>query len=181
MFRNQKKRDFDTKKWRFILNQRFWILKFFELLLLTIWCLVRWFWISQSRWRTFKRLFWNKIFFFQTLIVFKWQGLKEVSLFCGTPWYNIVSSLSYKKDSRMSEDYFTMKLFLHLKIGTLDQAKTFVPRQDLQILNRIFNAEWESMLWGRVLGETVRQEEEKKNERYWCWRWSLRKEKVHLQ
>ena len=51
------------------------------------------------------------------------------------------SSLSYKKDSRMSEDYFTMKLFLHLKIGTLDQAKTFVPRQDLQILNRIFNAE----------------------------------------
>ena len=77
----------------------------------------------------------------------------------------------------MSEDYFTMKLFLHLKIGTLDQAKTFVPRQDLQILNRIFNAEWESMLWGRVLGETVRQEEEKKNERYWCWRWSLRKEK----
>ena len=81
----------------------------------------------------------------------------------------------------MSEDYFTMKLFLHLKIGTLDQAKTFVPRQDLQILNRIFNAQWESMLWGRVLGETVRQEEEKKNERYWCWRWSLRKEKIHLQ
>ena len=81
----------------------------------------------------------------------------------------------------MSEDYFTMKLFLYLKIGTLDQAKTYVPRKDLQILNRIFNAEWESMLWGRVLGETVRQEEEKKNERYWCWRWSLRKEKVHPQ
>ena len=51
------------------------------------------------------------------------------------------NSLSYNKDSRMSEDFFTMKLFLHLKIGTLDQAKTFVPRQDLQILNRIFNAE----------------------------------------
>ena len=34
-----------------------------------------------------------------------------------------------------------MIFFLLLKIGTMDQAKTFVPRQDLQILNRIFNAE----------------------------------------